>query len=308
MDSFVTRLSQHCYYGNITNVLNYYGEKISEAELVLLSKALNCKFHNNKNLFFGMPNELCGQGLEQAGYHIRRIDSNYSNYKSLLSNNTPILLLINSGVLTHDNIFKGTDKDHYIVLLNDNDETMEISDSFVQTIPMSVFQGYTDLNPIRNEIQKNRASGVYLEKQENNIKYQDSIKNIFVDYIKMNASLSNNSVICSLKTYCSAALRDIDILFTNESIKNLSYNVKVAGAVARFNYIIELLNNHLECSFNAEILSTLKSKWELIASKLMKCSMTLKRDYYIKIFEVEIPELAGKELGFYQDLCKRGGL
>ena len=155
---------------------------------------------------------------------------------------------------------------------------MEISDSFIQTIPMSIFQGYTNLSPIRSEIQK-KAIGVYLEKKDNTIEYKDIIKSIFIDYIKMNASLSENSAIYNLKAYCNVALSNIDILFNNELIKNLSYDVKVAGTVARFDYLIELFNKHLRCSFDMEVLLDIKSKWELIASKLIKCSMTLQKDF-----------------------------
>jgi hypothetical protein len=219
MESFITKLSKHCYYGNVTNILNYYGEKISEAELVLLSGALNYSLRFNGNLFLGMPNALCEQGLARIGYQINQVDNDYSTYKSLLNNNTPILLLIKSGILTYHSIFKGTDKDHYIVLLKHSDAMVEISDSFVQTIPMSIFQGYTDLKAIRNEIQENRAMGICLEKQANNTKFRDFIKNIFVEYIKINASISDNSVICNLQNYCNSALRNIDSFFNRNSRK-----------------------------------------------------------------------------------------
>jgi hypothetical protein len=99
-----------------------------------------------------------------------------------------------------------------------------------------------------------------------------------------------------------------ELRFNSESMKNLSYDIKVAGAVARFDHLIELNKTYLEYSADTDLLSSLKSKWELIASKLMKCSVTLKRDYYMKIFEVEIPEIVSKELTFYQELLKSGGL
>jgi len=295
MNSYITNLSKHCYYGNLTNMLNFNDIDISEAELVLLSDALNCNTRMDNHLFFGFVNQACERGLEQIGFQINQIDYTYASYKSLLDERTPILLMINSGMLTHSNIFTGTDKNHYIVLLNDNNETVEISDSFIQTIPMSTFQGETYINTIKNEIQANKANGVYLNKLENEQKHHYSIENLIVNYIKMNAAALENSAIFNLRIFCDMA------------IKNSSYDIKVAGAVARFDYLIELFKNCFDYSSDIEILTLLKAKWELIANKLMKCSMTLKKDYYVKIFETEIPDLINKERSFYQELCKSGG-
>ena len=302
MNLFVTRLSKYCYYGNIINILNYYGEQINEAELVLISGTLNCELHFDDNLFLGILNESCEKGLKQIGYQINNVNNNYSDYKFLLDNNTPILLSINSGVLTHNNIFKGTNKDHYIILLEENNQSIKISDSFVPTIPKSLFVGNMEKHIIQCEIQAKRASGIYLKKKKAGKITPCQIKDLFTEYIKLNACCGKNSIICNLKTFCDIALNNSELIINQDSLKLLSYDIKVAGVVARFDYIIELFNNYFDYPIGTEVLLTLKSKWELIASKLMKCSMTLKKDYFVNIFETEIPGLINNELCFYKNV------
>lgn len=304
MNSFVTKLSKHCYYGNITNILNCYGESINESELVLLSGALICDLRFNKSLFLGISNEACQQGLDKIGYQLKQLDNDYCNYYSLLNNQIPVLLLINTRVLTYNNIFLGTNRNHCIVLVKDSNKTIEISDSFVRTIPMSVFQGNIDAIAIRDEIQTNRASGIYIEKQDNQ-KYNYSIKNALIDYLEINSSFSVNSILYILQTYCRLAIKNVDILFNKESLNDLAYDIKVAGIATRFDYIANLFANHINYSVDIETLTMLKTKWELVASKLIKCSMTLNKDYYKKIFEMEIPILIDKEMRFYKETYEK---
>ena len=273
--------------------------------MVLLSGALNCDLKTESNIFLGMSNDLCVQGLEKVNYQIKQIDNNYLIYKSLLEKGIPILLLINTSALTHSNVFKGTNRNHCIVLIKENDATMEISDSFVRTIPMSVFHGDVDASSIRDEIQANRTSGIYVERQRNS-NNQYNIPSAIFDHIRLNTFPSNKSIINILKTFCNMAIKNIEILFNKESLNDLAYEFKVAGMVTRFDYMMELFEKYLYgYQIDTESLSILKTKWELIASKLMKCSFVLNRDYYLKIFEVEIPILIDKEMHFYQETYKK---
>ena len=297
--SFVTKLRKHCYYGNMTNILNYYGENTSEAELVLLSNALNCHLIFDTNLYFEMPIELCEQGLEKIGYRIYKIGNEYSTYKSLLANSTPILLLIYTSVLTHNNIYSGSNRGHSIVLLKDNDDTIEISDSFVRTRPTSIFHGNTDAKILFNEITAVRASGIYLEKYEKQNKEQHLTKSL-IDYIKTNAMLTSISVVNNLKKWRDIALKNTDELFDKESLNDLAYDIKTSGIVTRLDYLIDLFKKYLN-AYPTERLEKIKSNWDLTANKIMKCSITLNKGYYLKVFEEEIPELINEELSFYQE-------
>jgi len=302
MNSFVTKLRKHCYYGNMTNILNYYDEDISEAELVLLSNALNCHLIFDTNLYFEMPIELCEQGLEKIGYRINRINNDYCIYKSLLAKNTPILLLIYTSVLTHNNIYSGSNRGHSIILLKDNDDTIEISDSFVRTRPTSIFHGNTNAKIIFSEIIADRASGIYLEKYTKQNKEECLTKSL-IEYITTNALLSNNSVIYNLKSWRDIALENIDKLFNKESLNDLAYDIKTSGIVTRFDYLIELFEIYLNI-YPTDILGKIKSNWDLTANKIMKCSITLNKGYYTKVFKEEIPVLINEELSFYQEQYK----
>ncbi len=303
MNSFTTKISKHCFFGNLTNILNYYGETVSEAELVLLSDALNCDYKfNTKNFFFGISNESCQQGLKKIGYNIIEIKNDYTEIKYLLTNDILVLLVINSGILTYNNIFKGTNRDHYIVLLKDHVKTIEISDSFLQTNPISYFQGDIDLILIKNEIQKMNTIGLYIEKNKNT-NNQIFLKDKFYEYIKVNALFPEKSIIGKMQSLCNDAFDNFILLFNNEFLNNLSYNIKVGGVIARYDYLIELIRKYLiDYSISIEILTILKNEWTLIAAKIMKCSMTLNKDYYKKLFEIEIPFLVNKELKYYQEL------
>ena len=50
MSKYITTQSAHCFYGNISNILNYHNIDISESELVLISDILNGEYHKNQFL------------------------------------------------------------------------------------------------------------------------------------------------------------------------------------------------------------------------------------------------------------------
>lgn len=312
MNQYVTNQSKHCYYGNIANILNYYGILISEAELVLLSDELNCSsiYHNN-HLFFGISNEKYINGLSKLNCTIENVTSYNLNiintYLNILKQGHPILLLINSGKLNYSYIFKGTNRSHYIVMIYEKDNRVLISDSFIQTIPQTIFQGYVSSNLIYKEIESGTAQGIYIKQNFQADNIQNEIKNAIDHYLYQNINIESNNVLSLMKNYTEIAINNMSDFLNKEVLCSLSYEIKVAGCVARCDYLLELFSKYFQIDneIKQEIIG-LKIKWELIASKIMKCSITLSKDYYIKIFTIEIPVLIEKEKTIYKKISKIG--
>lgn len=311
MNQYITNLSKHCYYGNVTNVLNYYGIAISEAELVLLSNALDLDCScivADEYLFLGISNERCNHGLEKVNCYIETIPFDVDFFNTLLDKQIPVLLLINSGNLHYSYVFNGTSRNHYIVLLHKEGKRLLVSDSFVQTIPKTVYQDYIEVDEIFKEIQSGHAKCTWIKQEKPSQSIQDICKSMLNQYLECNLQCSETSVLHSLKSYARYGLNLAQALFKRESLRNLSYDIKVAGCVARFDYLEELFEKHQ--AINEEIsikLKDLKNRWELVSNKLMKCSMTLKHDYYLQIYGLLIPDLIKQEEALYQDVIRLGG-
>ena len=112
--------------------------------------------------------------------------------------------------------------------------------------------------------------------------------------------LSDISVINNLKRWRDIALKNSDELFVEESLNNLAYDIKTSGIVTRLYYLINLFKKYLD-TYPTDVLEKIKSSWDLTANKIMKCSITLNKEYYFKVCEEEIPVLIDEELSFYQE-------
>ena len=117
--------SYNCYFGNLSKMLAKLGENITEAELILLSEALNYETKIDSNLFFGFRNDSVFIGLNKIGYAMKPLNNDICCYKEMLSNKRPILLLINACVLDYHTAFLNSPKKHYIVLLDYSNEQIE---------------------------------------------------------------------------------------------------------------------------------------------------------------------------------------
>lgn len=308
MNNYVTKLSRHCYFGNITNILNYYGLVISEAELVLISDILGCScLYEDSNLFFGIPNKYCDDGLKKIGCETKVFVDSKSIYNAL--EQTPILLCINTSWLDHNIIFKGTNKQHYIVLIQRDNNRFIISDSFIQTFPQSVYQGPVDSKKVCQAIESGLTTGTVIIPYEQPSNYKFLLKDILIKYIMNNIQCNTNSVFYSLNRYLKSAIDNKKELLSNELLSKTTYDLKYAGAIARLDYILELFNDLFSCGqYVSESIKELKTKWELIANKLMKCSMTLNEKYYMGIFQADLPSLIEQELILYNRVAELEGL
>lgn len=301
-EKFITTQSKNCFYGNVANVLNNDGVKISEAELILISETLNCPYLFSENgLFFGIHSEVCTVGLSKIGYGIKTIVG-AENVYTYFEQKKPIILSINSKLLTHNNIYFGTDRIHHIIVVEKTNGQLLISDSFVPTIPSTVYQGLVDCEKIYREIDNGNAKGILIYSDNNLlVDITKLCKDALSYYIISNTKCENGSVIQSLNKYSQLALTHQAQYFANGFLKEMIYDLRFSGAIARFDYLIELFNRYLpNLSSVCASLEELKSKWELVVNKLVKCSITLKEDYYRNIFQTDVPLLLEKEKDIYE--------
>lgn len=314
MNKYITAQSAHCFYGNISNILNYHNIDISEAELVLVSDILNGEYHDNDIVpFIGFPNEKCKIGLNKLGCGIECINDEIGFFK-MLEMGYPILLKLNSRVLNYSYVYKESLKrNHYIVAIQCDNKVILISDSYIQTFPQSTYQGTINRDVIASQFENNQASGMTIippitNKLENWRSNCDLIKQLD-EYVLLNICGFDNSICRLMYKYCEHASQNITKILFTDSMVEMIYQVKFSGAIARWNYLIELFCTYYQIDeLMVEELNNLKGKWNVVINKLRKCSITRRQDYYQNIFSVDIPQLLEKELIFYKTIANSRGI
>lgn len=308
MKQYITTLSKHCYYGNVTSILNHLGLTISEAELVLLSGGLNCScVFEGERLYWRIPIELCYVGLDKLGIEIVTIEDRESIHNISIQD-IPILVKIRASFLNYNYIFNGSPKNHYIVIVNERDSMFLISDSFIPTIPLETYQGAVEVHKIYDAIIQKYAKSytfVIKEKPKNTLKMS---RELFLDYLKKSAVSDKNSVIDFLHYFSKIALENINLLLNKEALNEMAYDLRYSGAIARFDYVIYFIDQFCTTvqTIKTDLLK-LKTKWELLINKIMKCAITLNEQYYVKIFSTEISELIKCEVHIYRNVLKQEG-
>lgn len=314
MNKYITAQSAHCFYGNISNILNYHNIDISEAELVLVSDILNGEYHDNEIVpFIGFPNEKCKIGLNKLGCGIEDINDEICFF-GMLERGYPILLKLNSRVLNYSYVYKETSKrNHYIVAIQCNNEGVLISDSYIQTFPQSIYQGTVNRDVIADQFKNNQASGMTIippktNKLENWRVNCDLIKQLD-EYVLLNICGCDNSICKLMYKYCEHALQNITKILFSNSMDEMIYQAKFSGAIARWDYLIALFCTCYQIDEEKiDELNRLRDKWNVVINKLRKCSITRRQDYYQNIFSVDIPQLVEKELIFYKTIANSRGI
>lgn len=314
MRQYITKPSKHCYYGNITNILNFYSVKVSEAELALLAKILNGKYEAGKKFpFLGFSNECCIVALATLGFEIKNIYDQYELFNTL-NNGYPILLRLNSGLIDYSYAFSGTNRNHYIVLITGDSSWMMISDSYVQTIPQSIYHGRIDFKTIYQQFEEGKVSATAITPMMSRTVITEP-KNVFNyrqlldEYISQNISESDISIVCQIKKYSKDALCRANSILDDSHLSDMIYQFKFSGALVRFDYLKELFESNYEINKNLiEHIEYLKSKWNIVTNMMMKCSITKKEDYFKEIFNINISKLISSELSVYQEIAILRGL
>lgn len=306
MKQYITKLSKHCYYGNVVSILNYLGLNINEAELVLLSEGLNCScVFKQEKLYWGIPIEYCSVGLEKLEIETVMLEDEEAIQNSA-KRNVPFLLKIKASFLEYSYIFKEAERNHYIVVINEQDSKLLISDSFIPTIPLEIFQGTVEATNIYDAITQGCAKG-YIFKIPNELKNTSKMcHKLFYDYLKKATSGGEKSIISSLCFFFTTALENKNQLFNKEVLSGLAYDLRYSGAIVRFEYLIYFIEQYcVTVPTVKEDVVKLKTRWELLSNKIMKCAITLKEQYYIKLFNEEIPALIEDEIHIYRNIIAK---
>lgn len=311
MKNYTTFQSAHCFYGNISNILNYHNIGISEAEFALISNILNGEYRNIDMVpFIGFSNEKYKIGLSKLGCRAENIRDEICFFE-MLKKRYPILLKVNSQVLNYNYVYKESSKrNHYIVAIQCDSKDILISDSYIPTLPLSTYQGTINRNDFCIQFENNQVSGIVIFPPESN-KFEksncDLIKQLD-EYVLLNISGCDNSFCKLMYEYCEYALQNItDILFSNR-MDEMIYQMRFSGTIARWNYLIELFCTYYQINkLMVDELNVLKGKWNVVINKLRKCSITRNPDYYKNIFVIDIPKLLEKELIFYKTIVNLRG-
>ena len=314
MSKYITTQSAHCFYGNISNILNYHNIDISEAELVLISDILNGEYHNNDMVpFVGFQNEKCKIGLNKLGCEIEYINDKIRFFE-MLEMGYPILLKLNSTALNYSYVHKeSTKRNHYIVAIKCDDEMILISDSYIQTIPQSIYQGPINRDVIAKQLESNQASGMVIippiTKNPESWKSKCDLIKQLDEYILLNICDCNNSICKLMYKYCEYAAQNVTSILFSDSMEEMIYQLKFSGAIARWDYLITLFCTCYQVNkVMVDELRRLKDKWNIVNNKLRKCGITRKIEYFQNIFNTDIPQLLENELIIYKTIAYLRGI
>lgn len=281
------RASKHCYYGNLSTLLNKNRYAILESELVLLSQELQCSMNHKENyISLGFDNNKSSMALEKLSCEMIKLDSECGIKEYFEENSSNALLVyINTKALDYNSIFKGTDRFHYIIIDNFQEGKISIVDSFIQTIPVSVFHGFVNSNKIIKNIANGTATAHYLRNLSHRNHFDDA-KLLFIQYLDENVLQLEESIINKSKKYCMNLLNNLDLYMTKKSLYNTAYNLRVNGFLARLDYILELYELYAgNKDLVATQISEIKSSYELMINKIMKASFTLNKQYIEKTIQ-----------------------
>ena len=229
--------------------------------------------------------------------------------KTLLK--VPVLLKVNTSTLVHSDVYQGTDRTHFVVLLSLNGNQAQISDSFISSIPRTYFEGITDITLIIQNCETTKDFGTALlinSVQKTSLLYQKEKSNTYstlISYAKSNIEMSENSVIRKCQLLSQYMLDRTDEMLIDGQINEFVYMLKFNGAIDRLLYLIELVQRYCnapECIVDG--LSSLYGKWISITNKLLKCAILKSLEIYKRIFEKDIPTLLDEERSLYVDLIK----
>lgn len=305
-----TKQNLNCFWGSVTNILNSYDIQISEAELVLFSNVLNCLYVTNEsNLYFGIPNQGVYPTLKMLGVNVHKLKCITELLEVL--HIAPVLLKVNTSALVYSDVYKGTSRTHFIVLLSLNGNQAQISDSFVSSIPRSCFEGITDITQVIQNCKAKKDFGTALlikSEQETNLLYQKEKSNAYsmlISYAKTNIEMSEESVIRKYQLLSQYMLGHTEQMLIEGRINEFVYMLKFNGAIDRLLYLAELVQRYCNAPASTiDILSSLYGKWISITNKLLKCAILKSSEIYKRIFEKDIPMLLNEERNLYVDLIK----
>lgn len=152
---------------NVSNILNCYGKKINEAALVLLSEALNGEYCVNDVIpFVGFSNDKYIDVINKLGYKINYVNNSFDFYK-YLHKNVPVLLMKKSKILNHSYIYnEALNTNHYIIAVETSNQKILISDSYIQTIPLSTYEGEIVGDVISDQFDSGIAKGIAIVPKE----------------------------------------------------------------------------------------------------------------------------------------------
>ena len=314
MKKYITNESKHCFYGNVSNILNYYNIHINEAELVLLSNIMNGEYVENGIVqYIGFPNEKCSIGLHRIGCEIKYI-KNKIHFFELLSKDVPILFKIQSQVLNYNNIYlTGSSRKHYIVAIRCCENSVYISDSFTQSFAQSTYQGNIDSDVICRQFDNKQASGIAIIPGNNTEKNYEKDKayltTLLDEYIQDNISNCQGSICKLINKYCRYALENASSIMIANHLEEMAYQLKFSGFLSRLDYLIQLFSYVYKVSEEiTEELNYLKKQWNIVVNKLRKCCITQNFDYYNNIFMINIPHLLEIEFSLYKRIANFRGI
>ncbi len=308
--TYKTALGGHCYYGNLANILHYYQVDCSEAELVLFLDALNGIYSPSfaPNVYLGLENIFTSPALEALHCGINKIFENtISECRDLLRKGIPVLMTVPSNHLKYHTIYRSTDRMHTVVLLREQDGLVFLSDCFVQTVPISVYEGYTASEEIYDAVRQGEADVSY-------VRWNPDITHLdkgllfakLIQYLDDNIHTVKGSMVANLQAYHTYCVSHIQESLHYDVLQQRAYNISATGMVMRFNYLKEYILTYgcLEDAWRQR-LDSLEKQWMIVKANLLRCSETLNPHLYYRVFHEYFPDMITGEQELYAEIRKK---
>jgi len=316
INDFSTIQGNNCIMSCVKNILNFYTKRfIDESDIFLIGNGFKIEYTttNTNILLTSRVFKVAMMFLNNVGlnYEIKRFEKSkdaISAIKKNIDDNIPVIVQLVAKDLDYVNVFGGGENVfHYfnVIGYENHEGTFLISDSYVPTIPPSLFNNFYDIKKVEKSMAGAGNLIVIIRPNENDLvrfnnvynKYfiSNSVKKCLHEYLTIEYDDSGTFYnLFALKKLSEDIVSFREIYkddFTKKMIM-LNIMIKRYGLIHSRQYLLDYLKKE-KFNYNSLIqsLNEIINKWNHICSIMIRASVTQRKDS-LKLLSKQIYELS----------------
>jgi len=191
-NEFKTQQAYQCAFGSFANALRYLGNHVNEYDVFHISEAVRMVYalslqpfnqslavqdedireivrHNN--IYIGMRLNEVFLKLEQemcVDFHLNTpVHFDLSQIKEIIRSGFPIVCAVSSHLLKYHSVYQGLNTfRHFITVFDLNEQHAFISDCYIPSYPVSIFQGTIDLKEFIDILEDEKTTIYVFDKKK----------------------------------------------------------------------------------------------------------------------------------------------
>jgi hypothetical protein len=283
----------------------YNGFKVHESDLCMLYHGLNIEYGGDLNHIGFNPGANIGRFAESTSIKLHMSDRNEGKdfareISNFLKENIPVLIFVNTGGLTYNNVYSSNISRYHMIILHGIDEeagTAYVSDPHIRdyTGQMMSYQGPAKLS----EIEACTYRYMWADCRGVNDISTENIRQIGLGHIKefLSGAGGRENIYCGKNALDKFLLDlpELQSLGDEEFLAtclNINYNIKITSFCYCLEYIKTFFDEHRDIlgtdgtAGALEELEKLKVEWNKLSLNILKAGKMRKKE--------RIPEICGK--------------